>query len=92
MAFGVAAIQGRCHSWLMKPKERPVFGANSRVPAAGWLGLLIGSALVLLLGVALLVLTSEDQVLAIALTIYGVVSTGVSAWHFKTTRRVHASH
>jgi hypothetical protein len=68
-----------------------LFGANSRVPSAGWLGLLIGSAFVLLVGVALLLLTSEDRALALALTTYGVALTVVSAWHFKATRRIHAS-
>lgn len=86
VSVAVAAILGHCHSRFVQPDERPVFGANSRVPPAGWLGLLIGSALALLVGIVLLPLAPGDRGLALALTVYGAVTTAVSAWHFRTTR------
>lgn len=70
----------------MTPKSGPLLGVNSRVPAAGWLGILIGSAMTLLLGVGLFITFSDGVALTSFLVIYGSVATTVAAWHYKTTR------
>lgn len=70
----------------MSPRSGPVFGANSRVPAAGWLGILIGSAMTFLLGVGLLIAFTGEVVLTSFLVIYRAVGSTVAAWHYKAAR------